>query len=110
MCTSSPGSQICPGLHLRQRGQQVEEEDSDPLLCSSETPPGTLHPAPAGPQHKNNVDLLKQVQRRAMKMTREMEDLSYEERLKELELFRWEEAAGRPYCGLPVPEEGLEER
>lgn len=40
-------------------------------------------------------------------MIREMEHLSCNERLKELELFRWEEAA---HCGLPVPEEGLEER
>lgn len=110
MRASSPESQMCPGLHLRQRGQQIEEGDSAPVLCSSETPPGTLHPAPTRPQHKNDVDLLKQVQRRAMKMTREMEYLSCVEKLKELEYFRWKEAAGRPYCGLPVLEGGLEER
>ncbi|GAB0185469.1 hypothetical protein GRJ2_001012200 [Grus japonensis] len=40
-----------------------------------------------GPQYKEDLDLLKQVQRRAMKMIRGLELLSYEERLRELRLF-----------------------
>ncbi|PKU26913.1 pol- hypothetical protein [Limosa lapponica baueri] len=42
------------------------------------------------PQHKKNMDLLEWVQRRAMKMVREMERLCYEDRLRELGLFSLE--------------------
>jgi len=45
MCAHSPESQMYPGLHQMQLGQQIEGGDSAPLLHSSETPPGVLHPA-----------------------------------------------------------------
>jgi len=59
------------------------------------------------PQHKKDMDLLEQVQRRATKIIRELEHLSCEESLRELGLLSLEKAPGKPYSSLPVLKGGL---
>jgi len=90
MCTCSPEGQKYPRLHQEKRGQQVEGGDSAPLLRSSETPLGVYCIQLCRPQHKKGMELLERVQSRTPKMTRGLEHLSCEDRLRELGLFSLE--------------------
>ena len=105
MFTCSPEGQPYHGLHQKKCVQQVEGGDSAPLLCSSETPPGVLHPAlelsvqerhgavGAGPEqgHKND--------------RRDGTPLAWgkAERVGAVQPGE-EQAVGRSYCGLPAHE------
>ena len=86
MCTHTSESHLYPGLHQKQRGQQVEGGDSDPLLRSGETLPGVLHPA-LGSSAQEGQRPAGVGPEEATEMIQGWEHLSYEDRLRELWLF-----------------------
>lgn len=78
-------------------------------LCSGETPPRVLC-STLGPQHKKDRNLLKQVQRRAVKMIRGQQHLSYADRLRVgVVQPREGKALGTPYSSLQYLKGDLQE-
>lgn len=78
-----------PGLNKKQYDQRGKGGGCSPLPCSYKTPPTVLHSA-LGPLHNKDLLLLVWVQKRAKRMLRGLEHLSYKDRLRELELFTLE--------------------
>ena len=99
-----------PGLHHKQRGQQVERGDSAPLLRSGESPPGVLRPAlePSAQEQQGAVGVGAEKGHKNEPRAGAPLLWGKAERVGAVQPGE-DKAAGRPYCSLPVPEEACKQ-
>ncbi|RMC05495.1 hypothetical protein DUI87_18688 [Hirundo rustica rustica] len=90
VCAHNPESQLNPGLHHKEYGQQVKGGDSTLLLCSHVRSQTECCIQFWCLQHKEDMKLLEQVQRRVMKFVRGLRQLLSEDMLRKLKLFSLE--------------------
>ena len=86
MCPHSPESRPYPGLHQKQRGQQVSEVIL-PLYSVLVRPHLEYCVQMWSLQYRRDIDQLECIQKRATEMIHGVEHLSYKNRLRELGLF-----------------------
>jgi len=89
VCICSLESRQNSGLHQQIGGQQVEGNDC-PLCLALVRCPVEYCVQVWALFHKKDAELLEQVQRRVMKMSKRLEYLSYKERLRKVVLFNLE--------------------
>ena len=100
-CRGGPESHLYLGCI--KRGVANRSREVTVFLCSALVRSDQVYCIQAwGPQHRKDMELLKHTQRKATKMSKGLEHLSYEERLRELGLFSLKKDLGRTYCSLPV--------